>query len=298
MSAPALHADVWVIHDLDAVLLKHTTARHWHEQMRMPIDQFMGSASGLSSLACHDTVVLINLPKAGQSPQTKHCASEVWASVEDSPLRLIQSAATQAVDELIHNIGLMGAKPHVVSASNLADCIHANRLMRMSQSDATHLQHWVDRERSAPGKPMNQLRLLVRLIAKPPARHQRTRLTVFISVTCTALLVQWSTQQQFANQHARIAPKPAPTKTVTASNHAMAWQAWRTQLEKINTGKKPNLLELQWMWQASGTIHTQATFEKPRKRVPKGCELTTPLISKCSTNSLDKKVQQNRGAQP
>lgn len=116
MSAPALHADVWVIQNHDAVLLKHASAQQWHEQLRMPIDQFMGSATGLSSLACHDTVVLINLPKAEQSPETNHGGSEVWAGVEESPLRLTQRPATQAIHQLVHNIGLMGANLRCVHA--------------------------------------------------------------------------------------------------------------------------------------------------------------------------------------
>ena len=78
----------------------------------------------------------------------------------------------------------------------------------------------------------------------------------------------------------------------------MSWQAWQTQLQKINTGKKANLLKLQWAWQTNGAIHTQATFEKPRKRVPKGCELLTPLIANCSTTGLGDKTQQNWSAKP
>lgn len=298
MSAPARHADVWVIQNHDAVLLKHASAQQWHEQLRMPVDQFMGSATGLSSLACHDTVVLINLPKAGQGPETNHGGSEVWAGVEESPLRLTQCPATQAIDQLVHNIGLMGAKPHVVSAGDPTHCVHANRLMRMSQSEAAHLQHWLDRERSAPGKRMHQLQLLAGLIAKPSAHHQKRRITILLAVVCTALLVHWTTQQQFARQYPRIAPKPAPAPNALDSNEAIAWQSWRTQLQKINTGKNPNLLELQWMWQANGTVHTQATFEKPRKRVPKGCELATPLIANCSTKGLGDEVQQTRVKQP
>ncbi len=296
MSTPASHADVWVIHEHHAVLLKYAVTQHWQEQLRMPIEQFMGSATGLSSLSRRDTVVLINLPQEQEPFESKELTSAVWAGVQDSPLRVTQCPATPDIEQLAHNIGLMGTKPEFVRSRDPIHCVHATRLMKMSQAEASHLKKWVELERTAPGTRRNQLQLLARLITKPGRTHQQRRLTILLSVACTAMLVQWVTQQQFAQQYVQIAPKPAQTQHVASSNNNTEWSAWRTQLQKINTGKKANLLELQWAWYPNGLIHTQATFDKPRKRVPKGCELATPLIAHCSTKGLGDTSPSTRGA--
>jgi hypothetical protein len=284
MTAPALHADVWVVQGPEVVLLKHTPVQLWQEQLRMPTEQFMGSAAGLSSLSCTDTLVLVNLPSTSD---TNNTTSTVWAGVLDSPLRLVQCQATAAIDQLIHNLRLMGAKPLVVCASQANQCVNAHRLVKISKAETRHLKHWLEQERAAPGRLAHRLQLFGRLIAKPGMPQQKQRLTVALCVACSALLVQWATQTQFAEQLTRIAPKPTPMAKPDNQTAAAAWQTWRAQLEKINTGKNANLSELQWGWQTDGTIHTQAMFEKPRKRVPKGCTLHAPVVAQCTATNMD-----------
>lgn len=285
------HADVWLIHQDKACLLRQDPAAPsgWQQEMSMPFGEFMGSAIALSSFTQPDTRVFYNLSSNTanhESNRLSYLNEEHWLGIKEDPLRLLQVTAGDERQE-IKSLQSMGKKAHVISCVDPAQFERATPMILINPREKKHLEKWLAARREGAGKHRANLGLLVNLWSKPEPAYQTLRLVAmcctFFSLTIAHHMneVQRSKELDYFAQDVQQALKKGQENSVST-----AWTDWGIQLGKFGKDKRANLNAVNIQWNEEGHVYTQATLSKDRKRVPKGCTLETPRSATCSTKGL------------
>lgn len=74
MKQISANADVWVIHEENALLFRQREGV-WHEEMSVQFDAFLGSATALSSFTLTDTRVYLNVGASKTVLKFKPCTA-------------------------------------------------------------------------------------------------------------------------------------------------------------------------------------------------------------------------------
>lgn len=285
------HADVWIIHQDKACLLRQGLGAPvaWQQEMNMPLEEFMGSAIALSSFTQPDTRVFYNLQSstAGQNNnRLLHPNEKNWLGLKEDPLRLLFAASGHEQQE-IKSLQSMGKKVQVISCDDPVQFERATPLMLINSREKKHLEKWLAVRREGGGHHRANLGLLANLWIKPEPAYQTLRLVAvcctFLSLVIAHQLNESQTGKQleyFAQDVQQALTKGQETSVDTA------WTDWGIQLGKFGKDKRANLNTVNIQWNEDGHVYTQATLSRDRKRVPKGCTLETARSATCSTKGL------------
>lgn len=285
------HADVWVIHQDQACLLQHdpSAPAGWRQEMSMSLEEFLGSATALSSFTQPDTRVFYNLKSvtAGKDhnahppPTERH-----WLGIAEDPLRLLKAPPGRAQQD-IKALRSMGKNPEVISCAEAILFERATPMMLVGSCEKKHLEKWLAACHEGSGQFKTKLNLLKNLWIKAEPAYQTLRLVAVCSTVLTLTLAHHLNEYQsrrrlddFAQQ-VRDALKNGPENPTST-----AWPDWAIQLGKFGKDKRANLNAVQVHWNEDGHVHTLASLNRDRKRVPKGCSLETPQRANCSTKGL------------
>ncbi|HEX4916465.1 MAG TPA: hypothetical protein VFV43_01070 [Limnobacter sp.] len=253
--------------------------------LRMPFTEFRDSALALASLAQGDTTVTIGLP----ATPVHHIADkhDHWVGIADHPKRMISTPHLAAHDDWIEACKRMGKTPRMMACKSLdetPDFSHA--LVRMSYHECAALLRCMSAE--GPVSIGQQLALHAHWYTRPNPRHRPIRIAI-LSALFTMGITMLATNHSIRAKSEITLTKMSRHATSDHTNkqaqqNAVDWQAWVAQLQKFGKDERANLTSLAWTWNTSGEVHTQVTLERPRKRLPKGCALSTPdtLQAVCS----------------
>jgi len=285
------HADVWVIHQDQACLLRQdpSAPSGWLQEMSIPFDEFLGSAIALSSFTQTDTRVFYNLQSntTGKDNNSKPYTTEKhWLGIKKDPLRLLQAQAGRAQCD-VKALRSMGKPPEVISCSEAIQFERATPMMLISPCEKKHLEKWLVACREGGGKHKTNFSLFKNLWIGAEPAYQTLRL---VAVCCTLLTLaithhlneyQAGRQLDHFAQQVREALKKGQENSVD-----VAWPDWSVQLGKFGRDRRANLNAVRIHWNEDGHVHTQASLNRDRKRAPKGCSLETPQRATCSTKGL------------
>jgi len=285
------HADVWVIHQDQACLLRQdaSASTGWQQEMSMPLEEFLGSAIALSSFTQTDTQVFYNL-QSGTAGTDKisgsHITDKYWLGIKEDPLRLLQARAGHSQRD-IKALHTMGKKVQVISCTDPTQFERATTMMLINPCEKKHLEKWIAACKESGGNYKTHLGLLKNLWIKPEPAYQAVRLVAvcctFLSLTIAHHLSEFQMRKQldYFSQHVQDTLKKGQETSVSTS-----WPDWGIQLGKFGKDKRANLNAVNIHWNEDGHVYTQATLNKDRKRAPKGCTLETPQRASCSTKGL------------
>ncbi|MCZ8016988.1 MAG: hypothetical protein O9274_14895 [Limnobacter sp.] len=286
-------ADIWVIDQGKAWLLRQdpSNSTSWQKEMGISIEEFMGSAIALASFTHSDTLVFYNL-QSGKATTDKTTVSEAteqfWVGIKQDPLRLLLKRAGHEQHE-IKTLQSMGKKTQVISCADPALFERATPMMLINPNEQKHLEHWLAARKEGHGQQRSYLGLLANLWIKPQAAYQNLRL---VAVCCTLFSLavahhvnEFKTDRQL-NHFAHDVQEALKNSQETSEN--ITWAEWGIQLGKFGKDKRANLNAVNIQWNEEGHVHTQATLNRERKRVPKGCTLETPRRASCSTKGLSR----------
>lgn len=284
MKQVSANADVWVIHENNALLF-HQQEGVWHEQMSMPFDAFLGSAAALSSFTLNDTRLYLNLGTSNSNKE--HHAVYSWASIEHDPLRLVEIPELPVHRLQRQALASMGKTVAVISIGNPSHFARATPMMRVNENELRHLEKWVYEQNKGSGKRVAGLRLLLSLWCKPGHAYQTLRAVALTCTLITAMLMQFNpyTQIRVPEDHT-AQPIQYAARKVEANVKPLSLEQWSTQVSKFGKGNRANLNALDIHWQGNGQVNTTAQLNRERKRVPKGCALESPTHAACSTAEL------------
>ncbi|WP_370263830.1 hypothetical protein [Limnobacter sp.] len=295
-------SDLWLIlptsdaKQAPEVMLLHRREHNVLAGQRMPFNEFADSALALGSFAHGDTQVLIGLPACTALNAQK--AQHHWVGVAQHPDRLLIHPCTPEHIEWIEVCKRMGKTPRVVSASRPEDLrSQPCELVRMAQSEyavlsETHRDAHDDLQGNGlNAKAMARLHLGWYLKACPG--HQPIRLALAAALLCavaSTMVAAWlagsASQATQANTVQQL--QSGKTHKLGQANDAppIDWAAWRVQVQKFGKNERANVADLAWTWNNAGEVYSIANLNKPRKRLPKGCEpLSHAAQAVCRTNA-------------
>ncbi len=284
MKPVSLHADVWVIHEDNAMLFRHHNGG-WHQQINMAFDTFVGSATALSSFTLTDTRVYLNLSKS--KGVKEHSASYHWTSIEHDPLRLVDIPEPAALLHQQKALQTMGQTVTVIWTDDPSCFARANPMTRVNEIELKHLEKWVHGQQNGTGKQTAMLRLLASLWGKPGSVYQTLRAVALCCTIATVMVMQFNFQKptekrehttQRLVQHAGKTSEPKATPPLL--------EEWSAQISKFGKNERANLTSINMHWQDNGQINTTVQLNRERKRVPKGCALESPSYAVCNTAGL------------
>ncbi|HEX4855818.1 MAG TPA: hypothetical protein VFV28_03355 [Limnobacter sp.] len=289
-------ADIWVIHESHALLFRQHEGQD-KQEMRMPFNTFVGSATALASFSLPDTRVYLNLGPA-QSDQTGNYKAgqdadkaRFWAGLAKSPTRLLALAAEDWQLEILSALKSMGKKAEAISVSNVMHFRQATNMILVNQQEMKHLEAALQQVKSGSGKYRAALQLVTALWLRPHCGYQKLRCAVACGIMLGALAVSGTIQHQAGLQQKKLAlPATGIQKTDYGSSQASTpapFSEWIEQLRKFGQENRANLLSINLFWTDKGQIHTQVELDRERKRVPKGCKLTGTNQAACTTGRND-----------
>lgn len=285
MTQQTNHADTWVIHQEKALLFrKHE--QMWHEESRISVAEFLGSSTALSSFSIPDTTVYLNLDSKPENESVS--GSLTWVGIKDSPLRLLKVMVTQTHQNQLKEMLSMGKKATVIATQFPEKFDSATRMQQMNIREIEHLEKWVHEQKNDLASSLPAARLIARLWASPLASYQKLRLATATCCLLTLFVMDWShTRHQRAheNQTSREIQNALQAGANQTTN--IPFEQWATQMNKFGKGDRANLNSISVHWNASGQIHTFAQLDRERKRVPKGCQLSTPTQAICLINRVE-----------
>lgn len=284
MKHVSANADVWVIHEKNALLF-HQREGVWHEEMNMPFDAFLDSATALSSFTLTDTRVYLNLETSNSS--VEHESIYNWTSIEHDPLRLIEIPELPVHQYQRQALAAMGQKITVIATKNPSHFARATPMFRVNEIESRHLRQWVKEQKSGTRQHIATLGILVNLWCKPGTTYQQLRMVAVACTLGTALLLQFHSSQQIRMQETQTLQRiQHAVKTAQTNATTLSLDQWSKQISKFGKGDRANLNALNIHWQGDGHVNTFVQLNRERKRVPKGCALESSTHAMCSTAPL------------
>jgi hypothetical protein len=285
MNHVSANADVWVIHEKNVLLFRQHEGL-WHEEMNMPFDAFLGSATALSSFTLTDTRVYLNLGTSNRSDE--HQSMYRWACIEYDPLRLVEIPELPAHQYQHHALASARKKVTVIATGNPSHFARSTSMFRVNEIESRHLGKWVREQKSGTRKNIATLEILVNLWRKPGAAYQKLRMAALACTVTTALLLQLhSNQQARIREHQTLQRIQHSVKKAQTNTTPLSLDQWSNQISKFGKGNRANLNALNIHWLGDGHINTSVQLHRERKRVPTGCTLESPTHAMCSTAPLE-----------
>lgn len=283
MSQIPPNSEVWVIHGAQATLFRKRE-QTWEEEMHMPFAEFVGSAAALSSFTLPETRVYLNIGKADEPKQS--ASDRCWVGIEQDPLRLREVPYNPTHHEQLHDVTSMGKKAVVICTTKAANFERATEMMLLNPKEHQHLKQWLKNHKSEKGAVWCCLRLFAGLWTTPETSYRNLRL---VAIACTAsaiLLMNWNTQNHLTKQAAQIRQSISDEQSKPTQKTAkVSLTPWSAQINKFGQENRANLQALNIHWDSHGKVHSFAQLERPRKRVPKGCTLVSPVRAECLINT-------------
>lgn len=284
MKHVSANADVWVIHAKNALLFRQHEGV-WHEEMNMPFDAFLGSATALSSFTLTNTLVYLNLGASTGSEE--HQFMYRWTSIEPDPLRLVEIPERSVHQYQRDALANMGQKITVIATENPSNFARATPMFRVNEIESRHLRQWVKEQKSGTRQHIATLGTLVNLWCKPGTRYQQLRMVAVACTLGTALLLQFHSSQQIRMQETQTLQRIQHAVKKTETNATtLSLDQWSNQISKFGKGDRANLNAINIHWQGDGHVNTAVQLNRERKRVPKGCALESSTYAMCSTAPL------------
>lgn len=254
------------------------------EELKMPFDSFLGSATALASFSLADTQVVLNLGPA-DTPQLDSM-NGWWVGIDDSPARLIMITASAGHDEMLAALKAMGKKATVVCASEARFALRAPTMKRVDVHELSHLKSTFKLVNSGAGRLRSLLHLYTSLWLKPGKNYQALRLA-----SMAGLLVGMLVMNLDKPQARQIAAQPGQQlesrpKAQAPSHPPPQFNEWAVQMQKFGQDNRANLSSLKIGWTAQGQIHSEVELNRERKRVPKGCKQLEKRQASCSTGAV------------
>lgn len=279
MSTVSSHAEVWVVHDNQALLFRHSNTQ-WHQELALPFSDFLGSAAALSSFTLPDTIVYLNL-KSQAKPEPSGLG-QCWAGVAQNPLRLIQTEHNVQYAQQLQNIRAMGQVARVICTDKPQHFEHGVEMMLLGAQAHQHLKHWLTSKKNGVHKFSSGLQLCSALWLRAESSYQHLRFAALACTAFTLFAMQWHTGQQLENQTRQLEKSILQSQTKTASKPAnVSLNAWSEQINKFGKANRANLQSLSIHWNSQGDVVSYAVLDRDRKRVPKGCVLESPVRVQC-----------------
>lgn len=269
------HAEVWVV-DTEGVQLFKQSQSGWLEELRMPLEDFAGSATALSSFCLPDTRVYLNVYSKNPAPLNRLSSEKLWAGLAADPQRVVIQSVEQFHQTAFDALKPMGKPLTTISTEN----------PRFFET-ATHVQLLTAHEIALLQKHhKSTTKMLVALWARPGKAAQHLRLAFFSGIALTGMLIYWQLQPtQHNEQLAALAKLKQNTATESIPAKEIQLGNWADQIRKLGQDKRANIDGLEVWWTNSGEIHTTATLNRDRKKAPKGCVLDTPREASCVATS-------------
>lgn len=285
MNPIPVHADVWVI-ELEEVFLFRQKNQQWTEELKLPYEEFSGSATALSSFSLPDTAVYLNVFK--QTSTERLWPENRWAGIAEDPLRILDATATAFHQKVLTEMSSMGKTVRVIAISKPSQFNHGTSMALLDWQELRQLKRFIDDNKSGTGLFRSRLLLYFSLWMKPSRNYQAIRAVAIVCTVCTFLVMNWHTQQQQA-KYEKISVQRFQNSVTAATRDvkSVPFAEWLEQIRKFGQGQRANLVSLKMSWNEKGEIRTTADLERDRKRVPKACALNHSKQAKCSIGTFD-----------
>lgn len=286
MTSISGNADVWVIHD-DQALLYRQQGQMWTQESRLPLADFHGSAVALASFTLADTCVYFNL---NQSNRAINSLDQFrWVLIEKNPLRMKEFPHTAEQIQTLHALKTMSKTVTVIAINDPAKFLNAPTLFLADRQESEHLKTWIRAQKNGISQRWATAHFYCAMWIKPGKQQQKLRIVALVCIVFTIAAMKWGHTQQMSNRDIQWqkSVQESLAKPSMATS-AVSFEEWITQVKKFGQNNRSNLRELHIYWSSSGNIHTLAQLDRDRKRVPKGCKLVNDKQAECISSRGEK----------
>lgn len=242
---------------------------HWITQTVGDWKHFAGSSEALTSFAQPSTEVILNA-----FTHARGSDEQGWISVHEHPPRAVHHALLPIHLEVLEELKPYGNILTVIACEDNTQWEHSPRLVLVNKHESNLIEQWAEHQHTPALNRLQWFLLTLRLYIQAPAAHQRTRISWAFFLALTLALYQWSLNSSFEQTEStvrtniqRIALQPTTQKEAEPD-----WATWQQQLKRFGDGERANIQQLQFMWTQSTSVYTAVELNKPRKRLPKGCQ--------------------------
>lgn len=253
----------------------------WIPEESIPTDALFSQAEHLGSLTFPSTQVWLNL--AGQA-KPGDCHQWVWASWFDSPSRWEGRVMGEALGEAYARLNALGKAMKIIIAWENSHLNPAQEAIRIDHADFQTLCNWQTKTPQAPVGFIPKIALLTQLWLRPPSSWRKHRLGFLCAIVLSMLLGSHTSQQALQVQ-AELLAKEIRNAQSMQNNKTIDWQAWQTQISKFGQGNRAVINHLQVSWAGNEAPNTSLELARPRKRVPKGCQLQDEQLVRCNSSA-------------
>lgn len=284
MKGEQIHADVWVVEQDQATLLRHRD-HEWVVEQRLAYTEFIGSAIALSSFSLADTTVYLNVVQ-NELP-TGMWTGHSWAGITEDPLRIVDAPATALHQHLLTELRSMGKTAHVISVKKPEQFNRGTSMTLLNTQEFKHLKNFMLASKAGGTHIQNSLQLYLGLWLKPSGCYQTIRSVALACMIGTFALMSWQAiDQQSRFEKANEVRLRNSFSAISADSKSAPFDAWILQLRKFGQDKRANVVSLKMSWDERGEIQSTADLERDRKRAPKTCILNRPKQAQCSLGAL------------
>lgn len=283
MNPVSANSEVWIIQDGQAILLCKRE-NIWQQELSTPFEEFLGSATALSSFTLPETSVFLSLDSIDRPEMNG--LGRCWVGIEQDPPRLRQVACKPLHLEQITQIQAMGKSAQAIFTSKPENFERATVLKLLEPVEHQHISQWLKTRKSGESASWCNVRLGTALWVKTERSYLHLRM---VAITCTALALlamNVHAQQQLRQQALQ-------TRQLIASEHSkqvaktdsISLSPWATQINKFGQGNRANLQALHIHWNSNGEVYSFAQLDRDRKRAPKGCKLLSAIQAECTSEA-------------
>lgn len=244
---------------------------HWFTQTVGDWKDFAGSSEALSSFAQPSTEVILN---TFTHTHPTGADGQGWLSVHEYPPRAMHHPVLPVHIDVLNELKAYGNILTVIACEDHAQWENSPRLVLVDKHESNVIEQWAEQQHTPALSRVQWFFLTLRLYIQAPAAHQRTRLSWACFIALTLGLYQWSLNSSFEQTENTVRTtmlQPA-AQTVQPTQAEPDWATWQQQLKRFGDGERANVQHLKFMWTQGPNIYTAVELNKPRKRLPKGCQ--------------------------
>lgn len=251
-------------------LMVHQLVERDHQWVALPHGSwadFLGTPEALHSLTQPETEIILNLSPVSENSEASNI---LWCRVQESPMRCTTRPVTAQHLALNDELQRHGKTLQVIQCDRLNDWPRAARFVLASAHEAKAIQTWANTINTPVASTGSYLLLAIRLYANTTREVMQKRMSMLL--LAVGLLLAFHAHvnglvfeppkqpQAMALQKPRVETNPSPD-----------WSEWQLKQKRFGENRQANITHLQFAWRSDGTLYSQASLQKARKRMPKGC---------------------------
>lgn len=244
----------------------------WRVMQTTTWKDIRGSADFLTSLALSETQIYLRFKQSDKVIPTNPCKRSTltyWAGYCETSQQFIFFNWYGIHEQLIDELLSFGQRLNVVFADHAENTIRSTPLTETQAYEACALFQ------------LNQLKTLERkqamtrsLLFTVSTFRKRSR-ALMLTISLLTCLSLWHIAPTWLGSHHTQAQNIALRKITNnePKNTLPNWSATNKFLSKFGKNNRANLKTIHLYWNTHGDVLTHVKINRPRKRLPKGCQL-------------------------